>query len=363
MASKAAAVCSLLLASLSVVNAVSHSDVQSDLTRLAYINDAIYVGGQDRLYKLDKDNLQVLHSTTLSTNISCGDEPCSRSPNAHGWVHYLSQYGSGHAILCSSLHGHCEIRALGDLSLNSSSEGYIVTNDRNGGVVATVAPFINNGIAETSIWIASSYFSVPSSSSSSYALAARNHTLGLTIKKERINVFTKGYSSSKTYANSPGANIGALKYVYSFANDQFRFFVKRRAHDSSIAGVCNNDKKFSTLVEIPLACRTSGGDIRPVIQAAYSSTVGLNLRNSLDNNANISLDDTLLYAAFGSSNASERLELCVFSAQEIINKIQQAFLACHKDGDNTLVKYGPVELTGPSSSECLSVSMTLRLHV
>lgn len=343
----------LLASSLSVVTGtITFSSQQQDLSRLAYINGFVYAGGEETIYKFDKDSLQVVNSAPLARSISCGAAPCMANDNDRGFVHYLSQYDDSHLILCNTLFGHCEIRKLDDLSLTKTSEAYIVTNDRKGAVVATIAPFVNDGIAQPSTWIASSYYN----KEPSYAIASRQQNFSLTVNKPRVSVFNSGYSSFRPYSAQQNNDIGALKYVYAFSNDRFRFFVKRKYGKSSIAGICNNDEKFATYVEIPLECTSDTGEKKQIIQAAYSAALSTNLRNSLANTSGISAADTWLYAAFGNSNASANLSVCIFSTKQIISKIQETFVACHKENSNNdLVRIGPPELVAGASS-CVRVS-------
>lgn len=352
----------LLLACLYAVSAqvttstqVTASSSLRSPTKLVYIKDFVYVGGKNILYKLDKDNLEVIKSALLARDISCGGEACSIQAADDGWVNYISQYSDSNLILCSTLVGHCEIRSLDDLTLTTVSQGYIVSNQRTSTVVATISPFKDNGVAQPAIWIASSYYEY----TKSYAMASRKPDFSLTVQNQQEGVFTSGYSSAREYSANPAnlLNMSSLHYLYSFSHNGFRFFVKRKGGKSSVAGLCNNDKKFTTLVEVSLACSADGGQTKHVIQAAHSAGVSSNLLESLGNSTGISQDDTLLYAAFGETTTSQALSVCMFSAKQLVAKFQQAFISCHRHGDTRDVRIGPAELTR-NVVDCTSVSMT-----
>lgn len=323
----------------------SSQDFSSDISKLTFIGESVYVGGSDAVYKLHKLDLNVVNSIPINTPPPPCDGSCPQ-PLANPEVTYLGQLNDTDFLLCSSAYGQCELHKLSDLTRSSTSKALITSNREYGTVVATIAPF-SQTLPDT-IWIASSNYT-SQSGEKSFAISARKFDFGFSYLKES-GVFdpTIKFSAQPYITTAPEIEV---KYVHAFSYNKIRFFVKRRSTSSTIAGICENDEIFTTLIELKLSC-----DGKTDIMSAYTAKPGSQL--NIISSELVTTSDLVLFAVFGTAESST---LCAFSVKRVIRELDITFRKCHHD-NNQDVSVGPQEFIKDTKSCSVLTSVTTSFY-
>jgi len=320
----------ILIGLLSIASAEDSLNFAQNVQKLFYNDGVLYVGGTRKIYKVNGTALTLTSSVSTIRTIACPDGQCPTS-DADDLVRHIGPYGTNGVIVCTTHYSHCEVRHLSNLSIISVSPAYLFTNISIGG---SVAIFVADAVEEEeAVWIGTSYFT---NKTETLAVAARFPSMGFNIKINDLGDFwnTIYVPSGRVYdTHSPRFSL-SVEYIYAFSYLNFRFFVKTKPGKSIIGGVCSNDVLFSTYIEFDLECTNqSPNQVRHVIQAAF-----------LGDQTTDSGTQKVLYAIFGDSATSTDTSLCLFPASQLVDKLQQSYERCHRDGDSVTIEMGTTEL-------------------
>ena len=322
-------------------SAVVSNDTFHPLQRLVYASNHLYAAGTNTVYKIDTDSLQQLQTKLLTEG--CGQD-CSSQVTA------LGSYNVSHLFVCVSHRGQCALINNADLTISSRSANNIVTDHTDGTVVFVNAPFVDlSGNEKDAVWITSSY-----SARGRNAIGVRDPDSFEPSYVIPSTLDRKGVKSLLIYQS-----VASYSYVYAFAEDNYRFYLKNDNGQSFVAGACDSDFRFNTLVELPLSCHSDESKAYKYIQAAHVSKAGsplvhhFNTIGSVDS-VDYDKNSKFLFAVFANNSTSTSTSVCAFGVKALIQQVEEVFKMCHSSGNNEDVKIGPATLVS-SQRACLGL--------
>ncbi|XP_033647146.1 plexin-A2-like isoform X1 [Asterias rubens] len=304
---------------------------------------ALYVGSVNRLYKLsgELDIEATIATGPRQDTTKCVAPPvsCPFERETTDNINKLLVVDQDRLFVCGSIYqGSCNIRRLDDLGLlGNDSYEEIVPNTANGTSVGFIAQGPYN---ENVLYIATSLAdwldkAVPTVSSR--ILPRENNVSTL------FSILTNTQELRKLEINVPAEVLSAgqgvpfnIYYIYGFSNTNFSYFVAVQPLDyrvmkspyyTKIVQICQQDNKYASYSELPLACYKGGKDYK-VAQSATVTTIGSKLASA----NGFQVGERVLIVTFSESvvNQLEPVEasaVCMYS----IKSINQYFIDRRKE--------------------------------
>lgn len=323
--------CAVFSSALSIV---SSEDFDKPIQTLLLRGDTLFVGGTDTLYNVNANTLLLNTSHILFNYAIAANTPLPT-------ILYLGEGMDNRIIFCSEYNGQCRLittDAQDQIVSVYNSSNNIVANKRNSSVVFVNTKYDN---IDDAIWVISSF------GTGQYKAPALAVRLPATLKYYRDSDYalsgTEIPGSFLKYTQSASSS-----FVYGFASSGFVFYVKNKGGKAYIGATCDNDDRFSSLVEFPLVCNSDGGELRGYIQAATLAKAGNLLYyflNQQSQSSPLNPDDDFLYAVFGADSIASSTSICIFSVEVLANLANSIYTKCHVEGDKHNVVVGPSELT------------------
>ena len=334
----------------------------------------IYLGGKDRLWKLDKD-LNVLE--TFETGpVEDDAEYCVasfRSPTSEcidaregTSVHNYNKilvFDPTYKILltCGSVfQGTCQVRATDRSSLddsvtyyNSSRTYYLAANSPDASTVAFIAPGLPNPEVTNVLYVGTSYSGYFDERHYVTAVSSRHLTPGddrleyvSENSRTELGTFVE-FKDKESRENFP------IQYITGFNDTGYSYFLtiqKDRDGDgnilqnyiSKIIQICHADASYSSYIEIGLECRSStDNSLYNLIQSASIGTPGVDLAAKLG----ISSDKKILIASFAKGQPTpnnnnvpqENTAICVYKMTDVRRKFLDNVESCY-NGANGIAR-------------------------
>ncbi|TMS37798.1 hypothetical protein L596_004657 [Steinernema carpocapsae] len=304
--------------------------------------ERVYVGGVNRLYELNPDQLNIKTSAITGPEPppDCDGLSCRPLPT---FSKALTIYDD-QLIECASSHdGKCRTRNLYNITkIEKESTSAVVANDRDSTSVIFVGngPKFPNSTTDSSpsvLYVASTAVvgrQVDVPALSSLSLDANN----------MFTIYHKAIGTGTHLQIERGVRDSYLiDYIGGFSaqNDPFVYFASRQPKDlmnpligSKLVRVCRNDLHYLSYVEMPLECKAG------VVN--YNILVDIYLgKPGYDMAANLSIETSsdILFAVFSRGDGDSRnistteSALCVYSLDRIGREFRETIENCFRGGD------------------------------
>ncbi len=340
----------------------------------------IYLGGMDRLWKLDQ-NLNVLE--TIMTG-PVEDDPSCVAPFAtptqqcqdgkrDNFIHNYNKilaFDPDHKILitCGSVRqGTCEVRRTdtpllsSDVTVYDSSRSYyLAANSHDKSTVSFIAPGPPNPELTNVLYVGVSYSGNFEKRNFVPAVSSRQLTPGDN-RLEYASYDTKSDYGTLIEVNGRETREEyPIQYVAGFNDTGYSYFLTIQKtwngdnptsnYISKIIQICHGDKTYSSYVEIPIECSSPDGSSYNLVQAATIGTPGVDLAAKLG----ISSDKKILIASFSKGEPvpnnnvpQEMAAICVYKMTDVRRKFLDNVEACYRGGNNLARHF--------TSGNCLSL--------
>ncbi len=354
---------------------IAWNETQFTLTHMALDpgTGSIYLGGVDRIWKLDQ-NLNVL-DTVVTGPVEDDPETCvapfqspttscenrRRGTSVRNYNKILA-FDPDHKILitCGSVYqGTCQVRSTDRngltssvTSYDSSRSYYLAANTPETSTVAFIAPGPPNPEVTNVLYVATSYSGYFDERNFVPAVSSRQLTPGSNrLEYAAYNTKTK-YGTLIELDGEEVSEEYPIQYVAGFNDTGYSYFLtiqKNRdsqgnptdEYISKIIQICHADQTYSSYTEIPIQCRSSSDNsLYNLVQSATIGTPGVNLAAKLG----VSSDKKILIASFskgepGNNNVpQETAAICIYKMTEIRQKFLENIQSCYRGG-NRLAKH------------------------
>lgn len=244
----------------------------------------------------------------------------------------LIDKGRRKLITCGSLYfGACQLRDLNTLKILEKKDDQYVASSSPSPSIAFIALGSSGG--KTVMYVGSTWLKKKSPLLNRAAVGSRS------LETNRLFQFVEtqfGDPISLISFKEPENFI--VKYIYGFSSGMFSYFVQvqqtlelyvfnKGIYHTTIGRVCQKDKNYVSYVEMPLVCQSVSGEEYNIAQSAFLAKPGEHLSTVLGSNGNA------LFVAFGnlsmgSPNATRYSAVCVYSVQDINQKISENIKKC-----------------------------------
>ena len=323
----------------------------------------IYLGGKDRLWKLDQ-NLNVLETVETGpipddaeTCVAPFQSPMNdcqqkrRGTSVHNYNKILA-FDPGHNILitCGSVrHGTCQVRSpnLKDVIMeyDSSRSYYLAANSPDASTVAFIAPGPPNPEVTNVLYVGTSYSGFFYERSYVPAVSSRQLTPGDKRLEYASFDARTGYGTYIELLYREAREEYPIQYVTGFNDTGFSYFLTiQKDWDSSgnptdnyiskIIQICHSDTTYTSYIEVVLECRSSSDNSNyNLVQSATIGTPGVDLAAKLG----ISSDKKILIASFAKGQnvpnnnvPNENMALCFYKMTDVRRKFLDNIEACYQ---------------------------------
>ena len=333
----------------------------------------IYLGGKDRLWKLDKD-LNVLETIVTGpveddpeackapfTSITSVCSEARQGTSVHNYNKILV-FDPTYKIMitCGSVfQGTCQVRSTDRSSLddsvtyyNNSRTFYLAANSLDDSTFAFIAPGPPNPEVTNVLYVGISYSGYFDERNYVTAVSSRHLTPG-DDRLEYAFINTKtDFGTFVEFKDRDSRENFPIQYVTGFNDTGYSYFLtiqKDRDSDgnalqnyiSKIIQICHADTSYSSYIEIGLECRSStGSNLYNLIQSASIGTPGVDLAAKLG----ISSDKKILIASFAkgqpipSNNVpQENTAICIYKMTDVRRKFLDNIESCF-NGANRIAR-------------------------
>ena len=332
---------------LQMANATTELTSQYPLYDIEVDNEtgAVFLGGENVILRVTKE-LQ------LEKSVSTGpvkDHPDCRPPRVPpdcGLERVLTKNrnkillidkGRRNLITCGSVYfGACQLRDLNTLSTLREVNDQSVASSSPSSSIAFIAPGSTDD--KPVMYVGATWEKNSPLVFSQAAVASRNLDNGLKLF-HFVETSQLGDTTSHITFKDPQSFI--VKYIYGFSSGTFSYFVqvqqtlksyegRDNRYHTTIGRVCQRDKEYASYVEMPLVCQSSSGEEYNIAQSAFLSKPGKFLSSELGSNGDA------LFVAFGNSslgspNATRFSAMCVYSIEDINQKLSENIKKCFSD--------------------------------
>lgn len=143
-------------------------------------------------------------------------------------------------------------------------------------------------------------------------------------------------------------------FRYAFKHNGHVFFVFSRVIDSTdsrtlsfVARLCDNDPHYYSYTELQLNCSMDKGNVYNKVQAAYVTSPGPILAQSLNSSGDLPADDKVLFAVFSIADSLDSA-LCMYPLSSINRRLKEAIESCYREEYNDKK---PKAVSSPYSSK------------
>ena len=338
-------------------------------TRLAIHNETgqVYIGGADRLYRLDADFTK---QETVNTFVLCEEEICPYNYNKI----LLIDYNGNMLVTCGSESfsagdaiknpGTCQTRALDSIAEPLRDDDTPVVPSNKLTTEAIIAPV-------NTLYVAATYDEDRYRNKQIYPITRRIYVAS-TDSDLIFNTESQLLLNLAYYPDVPFI----IDYVYSFvkkhteSDTDYTYFVARQRQDfisrldrnyvSKIGRVCqtidSRDYHLRSFAEITLDCQGASPTVDKynLIQAAHVGPAGNNLASSMG----IRSEDSVFYGVFAKNQGvdgdvpSNQSALCVYKLEDIEEKFIDGILGCLNKGGDYKLKYA-------AGTNCPSIDVSI----
>ena len=338
----------------------SNPNQKLQFTRLAIYNETgnVYVGGADRLYRLDADFMK---RETVNTFVACEEEICPYNYNKI----LLIDYDGNMLVTCGSESfnaddpvkrpGTCQTRALDSITEPLRDDDTPVVPSNKLTTEAIIAPGpLNEG--KNTLYVAATYDADRYGPQQIYPVTRRIYEAST---ETDIIFNTEKDAYVLLDINSFPDIPFIINYVYSFAkkhtesDTDYTYFVSNQRQDfvnrddkdyvSKISRVCQAiDNEFRSYAEITLDCHGVNSDDKyNLIQAAYVGPAGADLASGMG----LSAGDDVFYGVFAKNQGvdgdvpSNQSALCVYKLEDLEERFIDGIYGCLHDGEDYHLRY------------------------
>nr|XP_033815623.1 plexin-B2 isoform X2 [Geotrypetes seraphini]XP_033815624.1 plexin-B2 isoform X2 [Geotrypetes seraphini] len=333
--------------------------------------DTVYLGAVNELYQLTADLQLKFNGTTgpkLDNKMCTPPIDMKQCPNSKKTDNYnkllvLDKLNSRIVVCGSIFKGICALRDLNNISNEifyddgSGEKSFVASNDEK---VATV------GLVTT----------MPELGSQALFVGKGNgqHDNGIIISTRLLDR-REGKDVFETYTDSSAfkyvsVSTSIQQFVKTFEDGGFIYFISSRLDKTNnknrtlIARLCKKDLYYYSYIEMDLECKNQENAYN-ICQSVYVTNPGGNLAQNMSDSGqygDVGAHDKVLFAVFHNGTKDQGSALCMFSLQQINEKLEENRETCYStqgnkqiDGKNIFYKpYGgdiTCEIKEPNTSK------------
>ncbi|XP_029473245.1 plexin-B2 isoform X2 [Rhinatrema bivittatum] len=325
--------------SISFDTELNHLTINND-------TDTVYLGAVDALYQLTAD-LQLKFNVTTGPELD--DKMCTppidskQCPNSKPTHNYnkllLLDKLNNRIVVCGSIFkGICALRELENITVklfyedSSGEKSFVASNDEK---VATV------GLVTT----------LPEQNSRALFVGKGNsqHDNGIIISTRLLD-FQEGKDIFETYTDNSAFKYGSVstsiqQFVKAFEDGGYVYFISSRLDKNTnknrtlITRLCKKDLSYYSYIEMDLECKNEENAYN-ICQSVYIASPGEKLAQDLSNSGqygSVAAHDKVLFAVFHKDNKDRGSAICMFSLQQINEKLEENRETCYSTQGNKLI--------------------------
>ena len=303
-------------------------------------NGEVYVGGVNRIYRLDsnltlrqaEDTGPVQDSPNCITPVDLARCPSASLTDNYNKI-LLVYPTRGKLIQCGSIYqGACYMHPLNDITIKTTHlDENLAANTEQDSSVGFIARGPTSMGSPDIFYIGSSFVNYQDSA----AKTIREKVPAVSSRKLRQDEEFKFMSEDSLTGRGSFIRFNnaernpTTQYVSGFNQDNYAYFlfVQKETiyhHVSKILQLCKNDKTYNSYIEMSLKCTKNLVDY-PFIQSAILSKPGSQLANSLSARTN----EYLIFSLFSkTTDAYSDSALCIYKMTDIRTKFQENLQQC-----------------------------------
>ncbi|XP_060758906.1 plexin-B2-like [Neoarius graeffei] len=318
----------------------------------------IYLGAINTIYQLDSNLKQEStaqtgpkkDSLTCTPPITAQCADAVETQNVNKLL--LVNSANGTLVVCGSIfRGICSLHNLSNVEQQvyySDTKGektYVVSVDRSISVVGVITAITKDVQKPLSVFIVGQGFGLLDS--------VKLVSTRLLQMNSDMDIFENVLETS-TVQVGPYMHRYHHDFRYAFKHNGHVFFVFSRVIDSTdsrklsfVARLCDNDPHYYSYTELQLNCSMDKGNVYNKVQAAYVTSPGPILAQSLNSSSDLPADDKVLFAVFSKADSLDSA-LCMYPLSSINRRLKEAIESCYREEYNDKK---PKAVSSPYSSK------------